>query len=202
MRSQGIRRRRTIFLTGLIACLLLALLDGAGTASASAGLQGAADNLLGDTAVAEVVFQHPPYTGEPFGPNGWSIGQCWIETKDPNDPNQTICHYGRGASVVLVRQATAKQARSFVGREIHRGYRRLRIAKGVLAGIASTSGEGAAILAVGRTVAIFTLGASSDDMPNPSFNDLELWLKHGAKKIAQGLSRPGCPAHPVACELP
>jgi hypothetical protein len=152
--------------------------------------------------VSQVVFQHPPYIGNPFGPNGWSIGQCWVEAKDPEDPNQTICHYARGASVVLVRQATARQARSFVGREIHRGYRRLKVVGADLAAIASTVGKGAVILAVGRMVAIFTLGASSDDIPNPTFNDLGLWLKHGAWKIAEGLSRPGCPAHPVACELP
>lgn len=198
MSSQG--PRRPVVLAGLLSCL--ALLGGTGTAHAASSLQGAADSLLGDTSVAAVVFQHPPFLGNPFGPNGWSIGQCWIEAKDPEDPNQTICHYARGASLVLVRNATAKQARGFVGRELHRGYRRLKVPVADLAAIASNAGAGAVILAVGRMVATFTLGASSDDNPNPTFNDLGIWLKHGAKKIAEGLSRPGCPRRPSACELP
>ena len=187
----------------LIGALLasLALVPAANSAprAHASSLGGAACNLLSHSQVSLVVFQSPPYTVQPFGPNGCQEGQCWQHITDPNNPEQTICHYARGAFIVLARHPTQKSAMKVVRGYLRKGLRRINLGAD-LAGYASGANTGLVVLSVGRTVATFTLGASSDDDPNPTFDNLYDPLTTGAAGVAQALHHRGCPQHAPACE--
>ena len=73
------------------------------------------------------------------GPGYCQIGTCWQQITDPENPEQTICAYARGALLDVKTHATAKQARKAVRRELAHGYRRERLAGPDLAGFIDSS---------------------------------------------------------------
>jgi hypothetical protein len=186
-----------------VAALLVSLPLAAGTGAQAvrgASLSAAACQLVGGTLV---FVETAPGTAapKPIG-NGCILGECWQRVSDPNNPEQQICHYARAALITLGRKATAKQARAVVLRQIRRGLRRVNVGADV-AGIGPISRPmetGTVVeMAVGRTVALFTLGASSDDDPSPAFPNVEqLAVRYSKQSIVFYLRR-GCPAKVARC---
>jgi hypothetical protein len=122
--------------------------------------------------------------------NSCSAQSCWAHFTSSSGSKK--CAYGRGATITLAREPTARQAREKVRSYLHRGYRRVNLGAD-LAGIVANSKGAGVVMAVGRTIAAFTLGAASDNNSNSTWAGAKVLLKKGARRIATALRRPGCP---------
>ena len=179
----------------MLYALAPSLATGAGTPSL---LSQSACNLLGHSGVSDLVGAggHPTSVTE-FA-NACFMVSCWGTSVDANGEEK--CDYGRGATLALVRQKSETRALKVIRRDIRRGYPKVKIKGADLAGIASDAKGAGIVMAVGRTAAFFSLGASSDTNPSPTWgSDPAPDAKGIARDIARGLGRPGCPAHPGKC---
>jgi hypothetical protein len=195
--------RRLLCLTAVTAALLVALAPslatGARPTAAGTELGQSACNLLNHAGVPGLVTGGTHAGSEQQIVSACVFASCWETYVDPDTGGQK-CHYGRGTSLALGRTKSDKLALKYMGQYIKRGYRRIKIKGADLAGIVTDSKGGAMVMAVDRTTAIFALGATSDDNPNPAWgSDPTSDLKASARAIARELNRPGCPAHPAKC---
>ena len=197
--SVDLRRLCPLLVFALLIWLVLAAASNAAAAQASPFRGNAACNLLdyASTVAPEVLNGQPGSLLQ--GPGYCQIGRCWAQVTDPNDPEQTICHYARGALLDVKIHATAGQARKAVRRDIARGYKREKLAGSDLAGFIVSSEGAAVVMAVDNTAVLFSFGASSDDDPNPTWTGASQLIHAAARDIAKGLGRSGCPEVPRRC---
>jgi hypothetical protein len=182
----------------LLAALAPSLASGAGTAPPNSNLGKSACNLLTYAGTLTVVGQGHPVQVQSFL-NACVVASCWQTYADP-DTGAQKCHYGLGATLTLSRAKTTASALKFVHREIGKGYRRVKVKGADLAGIVSNPKGAGIVMAVGRTTALFALGATSDDNPNPIFSEDPTHITIAiVRDIAKELGRPGCPVHPGKC---
>lgn len=174
----------------LLVSSALAVGAGARTAHTSgAGVQPAACHLLNFSGVRSGVARgHPVRYLELL--NSCSAQSCWAHFTSSNGSKK--CAYGHGAIVTLAREPTARQARERVRSELQKGYRQVTVGAD-LAGIVADSKGAGVVMAVGRTFAVFTLGAASDNNSNSTWAGAKVLIKKGARRIARALRQPGCP---------
>jgi hypothetical protein len=110
------------------------------------------------------------------------LGYCLQHYTDAD--GQKKCALAHGATTTF----KCGKARAMVRRELRRGYRRINVGAD-LAGIASNAGGTAVLMAVGRTFVAFTMGASSDDNPRPTWPAAKQFVIRGARNLAKYLHR-------------
>ena len=166
-------------------------------AQASGSLTDSACNLLGYAGALGLVSGGQPGSLQTVV-DGCAAISCWETYTDP-DTGSERCHYGRGATLALGHARSAKRADKLIRRSIGTGYRPVKVGAD-LAGIVVGPKGGGVVLAVGRSTALFALGATSDDNPDPTWGyDATGVLKGAARRIVRGLKRPGCPVDAGKC---
>jgi hypothetical protein len=124
--------------------------------------------------------------------DGCIDGSCWSSYVDPATESEK-CAYGRVATLTLGIAKTARQAQQLVRRAIRRGYRRRVTRRADLAGVRITSKGAGIVFSVGRKTAVFSLSASSDNNPHPTWKGAGPEMLEDAIPIAQLLHQRGCP---------
>lgn len=171
--STGRRRPIVSLVALLLAAGVLAFGTEAGTAHAVAGPNPCTLLIVSGTPGV------PPGPDEPIL-NSCVDGHCFSKYTDSS--GQTKCAYARGAFVKVQCAGTARQARAFVGTQLRRGYRRVKVGADIAGIVASPKGAGV-VLAVGRAIVLFTEGASSDENQHPVFPGVRRDVIKGARKM-------------------
>jgi hypothetical protein len=193
------RRRPSLAALSLVALAALGLaLVGkmaTGTAHASGGsLSGSACNLLAHAGARQLVGEdagHPALVS----PQGFGcfVSVCSQTYVDP-DTGAQKCQLGRGATLSLSHPSTPDKALKYVRRALRQGYKRVNVKGADLAGIVDSAKGAGLIMSVGRSLALFALGAYSDNDPNPQWGPgARNQLLHSAHRVAKDLNLPGCP---------
>ena len=108
------------------------------------------------------------------------LGHCLQEYTDAS--GQTRCAYAHGATTT----DRCGDARAVVRRDLRRGYHSINVGAD-LAGIRSSPEITAISMAVGRTFVSFSMGASSDDNPHPTWPAAKQLVIRGARNLAKYL---------------
>jgi hypothetical protein len=177
----ALRRSVSLSIAGLLVSAGLALCTAVGTAHATS---------LGNKACALLIASKTPGIPETAPDeeilNSCTHGKCMSHYTDSS--GQKRCAYSLSAFVKLQCAGTATQARSFVQRQLRKGYRRVNVGADI-AGIVASSQAAGVVLAVGRAIVLFTEGASSDENPHPVFAGARRHVSKGARNLVPDLRR-------------
>ena len=126
-----------------------------------------------------------------------TYASCWSRVQDPD--GTTKCSYGRGATLTINVASSAKAARRVVkNKYLAKGFHRVKVGADI-AGIGHVEGGYLIVMAVGKSLALLSIGPASDTDASPSWPGVRQEAIREAKTFARRLHKHGCPADYHRC---